>query len=320
MSAPWMGRSCCLPARSIFREDPIRLLRIFQIAQAKKLRLSEEAQRAVRSSLDLIDDRVRQSSEARDIFMRILRRKYRTAPTLRQMHELGVLGAYLPEFGALTCLVQYDIYHRYTVDEHTLVALDNMEALSDSSDQRGLVQALEQLQRPDLLYLSILLHDIGKSKREEHISCGVEMSTHLLERMGLPPDDQRYVLFLVEHHQDLVMIAQRRDLDDYRMIAEFASLFASMDWLTALYLLSYADLSAVATEAWTDWQAALLWELYHKTREQLQSGMKTLEEKQRARQLLDAHIEQIVPNWPPLKVVAFQEHVEQLPTSLPAGV
>ena len=304
-----------LPAGAkYFREDPIRLLRIFQIAQAKKLRLSEEAQRAVRASLDLIDDRVRQSSEARDIFMRILRRKYRTAPTLRQMHELGVLGAYLPEFGALTCLVQYDIYHRYTVDEHTLVAMDNIEALSDSSHQRGLVEALDQLQRRDLLYLSILLHDIGKSKRKEHISCGIEMATQLLQRLGLPPDDQRYVLFLIEHHQDLVIVAQRRDLDDYLMIAEFASLFASMDWLTALYLLSYADLSAVASEAWTDWQAALLWELYHKTREQLQSGMKTLEEKQRARQLLDAHLEQIVPSWPPLKVVAFQEHVEQLPT------
>ena len=110
------------------------------------------------------------------------------------------------------------------------------------------------------------------------------------------------------------MIAQRRDLDDYRMIAEFASLFASLDWLTALYLLSYADLSAVASEAWTDWQAALLAELYHKTREQLQSGLKTLEEKQRARQLLDAHLEQIVPQWPPLTVAAFQEHVERLPT------
>jgi [protein-PII] uridylyltransferase len=304
-----------LPAGAkYFREDPIQLLRIFQIAQAKKLRLSEEAQRAVRSSLYLIDDAVRHSPEARDTFMRILRRKYRTAPTLRQMHELGVLGAYLPEFGALTCLVQYDIYHRYTVDEHTLVALDNMEALSDSSLQNGLVEALEQLERRELLYLSILLHDIGKSKREEHISCGIDMATHLLQRLDLPPDDQRYVLFLIEHHQDLVIIAQRRDLDDYRMIAEFASLFATMDWLTALYLLSYADLSAVASEAWTDWQAALLWELYHKTQEQLQSGMKTLEEKQRARQLLDDHLEQIAPLWPPLKVVAFQEHVEQLPT------
>ena len=308
------GKIVLLYGAQYFSHDPLRLLKIFHLSQAKKLRLSEETQRAVRSSLHLIDDNVRRSPEARDVFMRILRRKFRTAPTLRQMHELGVLGAYLPEFGSLTCLVQYDIYHRYTVDEHTLVALDNMDTLSESSDQRGLAQGLKELERRDLLYLSILLHDIGKSKRQEHVSCGVEMAKELLERMGLPEDDKRYVLFLVEHHQDLVIMAQRRDLDDYRMIAEFAGLFASMDWLTALYLLSFADLSAVASEAWTDWQAALLWELYHKTGEQLQSGMKTLEDKQRARQLLDTHLEEITPTWPALKVVAFQEHVQKLAT------
>jgi [protein-PII] uridylyltransferase len=139
------------------------------------------------------------------------------------------------------------------------------------------------------------------------------MASQLLERLDFPDEDRRFVLFLVEHHQDMVVIAQRRDLDDYKMIAEFARLFASMEWLKALYLLSYADLSAVVSDAWTDWQGALLWELYYKTSEQFQSGMKTFEDKQHARQLLDQYLKRLRGVWPALKIAAFQEHVEQLP-------
>ena len=296
-----------------FADKPLRLLSIFHLAQVKKLRLSEEVQRTIGASLHLVDDELRRSAEARDIFMRILRRKFRTAATLRRMHDLGVLGAYLPEFGSLTCLVQYDIYHLYTADEHTLVALDNLEALAHADKPSNLKQVLSDLERRDLLFLALLLHDIGKSRRQDHIVCGIEMATQLLERLNLPDEDRRFVLFLVEHHQDMVVIAQRRDLDDYKMIAEFARLFASMEWLKALYLLSYADLSAVVSDAWTDWQGALLWELYYKTSEQFQSGMKTFEDKQHARQLLDQYLKRLRGVWPALKIAAFQEHVEQLP-------
>ncbi len=296
-----------------FESDPHRLLSIFQLAQTKKLRLSEETQRTIRASLHLIDDELRRSEEARDVFMRILKRKSRSAGTLRLMHDLGVLGAYLPEFGALTCLVQYDIYHIYTVDEHILVALENLEALALSERQTSLKRIFVEFQRRDLLNLGVLLHDIGKSRRQEHISCGVEMAAEILQRLGVSEADQRFLLFLVEHHQDMVLISQRRDLDDYKMIAEFAGLFSSMEELQALYLLSYADLSAVASDAWTEWEGVLLWELYHKTSEQLESGMKTLEDKQQGREVLEEHLRRITPTWPALKVVAFQEHAQQLP-------
>ena len=296
-----------------FAAEPLRLLSLFHLAQRKNLRLSEQTQRLIRAALHLIDDELRCATEARDIFMRILKRKNRAASTLRSMHDLGVLGSYLPEFGALTCLVQYDIYHIYTVDEHTLVALENLEGLVAADRQSPLKRVYEQFARRELLNLGVLLHDIGKSKRQDHINYGTGMARILLERLGLPEADRHFVLFLVEHHQDLVILSQRRDLDDYKMIAEFASLFSSMEQLEALYLLSYADLSAVAREAWTEWEGALLWELYHKTSQQLESGMKTLEDKQGARNLLDEHLQHIAPTWPALKVVAFQEHVEQLP-------
>ena len=294
-----------------FAENPLRMLSIFSVAQKKGLRLNERAQRAIRASLDLIDDDFRRSPEARDLLLRMLRRKSRTAQTLRVMHELGVLGAYLPEFGEITCLVQYDIYHIYTVDEHTLVALDNLESLVGSA-HRSLAEVLEQFPRRDLLCLAILLHDVGKARRQEHISCGIEMTRCLVERLDLTETDRQLLLFLVEHHQDLVIMSQRRDLDDYRMIAEFASLFPSNEALDALYLISFADLSAVAREAWTEWEGALLWELYHKTGEQLASGINTLEEKHQARLLLDAHLKEMGSTWPALRVVAFQEHAQQM--------
>ena len=105
--------------------------------------------------------------------MRILKRKTRVAETLRSMHQLGVLGAYLPEFSGLECLVQYDIYHIYTVDEHTLVALEDLESLGGIQAPAMLARAFAEFERKDLIYLSVLLHDVGKWKRQEHISCGV---------------------------------------------------------------------------------------------------------------------------------------------------
>ena len=307
------GEIVLADGEAYFAADPLRLLKIFLTAQTKNLELSDQAQSAVRTSLPLINDGFRRRPEARDLFFRILKRKYHTARTLRRMHDLGVLGAYLPEFERLTCLVQYDIYHIYTVDEHTLVALENLE---DLGQQEGSMAAiLAQCTRRDLLFFAVLLHDVGKWKRDDHIARGIEMTDELSERMGLDPEERAMLRFLVEHHQDMVMISRRRNLDDYEMIAEFAGLFANEEWLRALYLISYADLSAVAPDAWTEWQGALLWELYYKTAEQLHSDMQALEAKQRARQKLNEHLDHIEGRWSAQRVVQFQEHIEQLSPS-----
>ena len=307
------GEIVLADGEAYFAADPLRLLKIFLTAQTKNLELSDQAQSAVRASLPRINDSFRRLPEARDLFLRILKRKYHTARTLRRMHDLGVLGAYLPEFERLTCLVQYDIYHIYTVDEHTLVALENLE---DLGQQEGSMAAiLAQCTRRDLLFFAVLLHDVGKWKRDDHIARGIEMTDELSERMGLDPEERAMLRFLVEHHQDMVMISRRRNLDDYEMIAEFAGLFANEEWLRSLYLVSYADLSAVAPDAWTEWQGALLWELYYKTAEQLHSDMQALEAKQRARQKLNEHLDHIEGRWSAQRVVQFQEHIEQLSPS-----
>ena len=307
------GELVLADGEAYFAADPLRLLKIFLTAQTKNLALSDQAQGAVRASLPLIDDEFRRRPAARDLFFKILKRKYRTAHTLRRMHDLGVLGAYLPEFGRLTCLVQYDIYHIYTVDEHTLVALENLEALGQQ--EGGMSAIFAQCTRRDLLFFAVLLHDVGKWKRDDHIARGIEMTEALSERMGLTQEERAMLRFLVEHHQDMVLISRRRNLDDYEMIAEFAGLFAHAEWLRALYLVSYADLSAVAPDAWTDWQGALLWELYYKTAEQLHSDMQALEAKQRARQVLNEHLDHIEGRWSAQRVVQFQEHIELLSPS-----
>ena len=293
--------------------DPLRMLSIFRLSQTRRLSLSEPVCRMLRQSLHLIDDEVRRHPGARDLFLRILERRRHTAATLREMHDLGVLGAYLPEFGDLTCLVQYDIYHLYTVDEHTLVGLERLEELLRGEGPPPLVEAAAGIERKDLLFLGMLLHDIGKSRREEHISVGLRMGAELCERIGLSEAETRQVLFLIENHQEMVIISRRRDLDDHRMIADFAGRFDDPEWLRALYLMSYADLSAVADGAWTEWQGALLWELYHKATEQLASGRQSLEGRARARTIAEGHLEQVRGRWAPEKVAAFEAHVDRLP-------
>lgn len=293
--------------------DAVRLLLVPHQAQRHGLRLGAMTRRALRAAAAHVDDAFRTSAAAREALLAILRGRRRVAATVRQLHELGILGAYLPEFGALTCLVQYDPYHVYTVDEHTLVALENLERLGGGAAQGPLAALFGAFRRRELVFLAALLHDIGKSMRQDHIVCGIRLTRSLCVRMGLTGDDTRFLCFAVEHHQDMVIMSQRRDLDDHRMIADFAALFPAMAWLQALYLVSYADLSAVARDAWTDWHGVLLHELYHKVAEQLESGMATTRRLQHGRNLLEAHLREVADRWAAPRVAAFRQHVEQLP-------
>src|SRR5678815_5151719 len=154
------------PDGRAFREDPTRLMKVFWHSHRLGLELGVDVERAVEDALDLVDERFQRSSEVRDLFLAICRNWGRTAQTLGEMHELGLLGRYLPEWGALTCLVQYDVYHRFTADQHSLLAVENLEALApgQSTESEGIAEVLNELARPDLLMFGMLLHDIGKGK------------------------------------------------------------------------------------------------------------------------------------------------------------
>ncbi|MBI4013744.1 MAG: [protein-PII] uridylyltransferase [Candidatus Rokubacteria bacterium] len=254
------------------QKDPARILRVFWHAQQLGSELDVDLERALEDAAPVLEEEAwRASPELRQIFLSILRSWGRVATTLRRMHDAGVLGAYLPEFGALTCLVQFDHYHRYTVDQHSLLAVANLEgpAPGQGPDSDELAQLVAEIERPELLMLGILFHDIGKALGSGHAAKGVPLIQALTRRLNLDADDAATVEFLVEHHLLFAHTAERRDIDDPKTVERLASVVRFPAWLTMLYLLTCADIRAVGPGLWTPWRGALLRELFVRTRTRL---------------------------------------------------
>lgn len=264
------------PDGRAFREEPLRLLKVFWHSHQLGFELGIDVERAVEDSLDLIDDAFRASPAARDLFLGICRNWGRVAQTLREIHELGVLGRYMPEWGALTCLVQYDVYHKFTADQHSLIAVQNLEALApgQSADSEGNAQVVSELERPDLLMMGMLLHDIGKAKGHGHAAKGIPLIEALTARMGLPSADADKVILLVAHHLTMSHIAQRRDIDDPKTVESLAEVCRTPERLRMLYLLTCADMRAVGPGVMTGWQAQILWDLYARTLARITGGQR----------------------------------------------
>ncbi len=258
----------------VFRADPVRLMKVFWHQHRLGCDLALDLERAIEESLEVVDDAFRGSSAVRDLFLDVCRAWGRVATTMREMHELGVLGRYLPEFGALTCLVQYDVYHKFSADQHSLLAVEHLEALApgQSAESEGAAQVFGEVEKPDLLMLGMLLHDIGKAKGHGHVAKGIPLVQGLTRRLALPAADADLVEFLVAHHLTMSHVAQRRDIDDPKTIADFATTVATPHRLRALYLLTYADMRAVGPGVLTPWQAAILHELYARTLAHLTGG------------------------------------------------
>jgi [protein-PII] uridylyltransferase len=250
------------------QSDPARILRVFWHAQQLGSELGVELERALEEAAPTLADQAwRASPELKSVFLSILRSSGRVATTLRRMHDTGVLGAYLPEFGALDCLVQYDHYHRFSVDQHSLLAVEVLEGLGpgQGSEVDELAQIFAEVERPELLTLAILLHDIGKALGHGHAAKGVPLIKAVTRRLNLDADDAVAVEFLVEHHLLLSHMAERRDLDDPKTVERLATMVRFPAWLTMLYLLTCVDIRAVGTGVWNAWRGALLRELYLRT-------------------------------------------------------
>ncbi|MBI1848606.1 MAG: [protein-PII] uridylyltransferase [Candidatus Rokubacteria bacterium] len=255
-------------------EDPARLMKVFWHMHRLGCELSLDLERAVEEALDAVGEPVRRSPAVRDLFLDICRQWGRVAITLSEMHELGFLGRYLPEWGALTCLVQYDVYHKFSADQHSLLGVEHLEALApgQSKGSEGAAQVFSEVDRPELLMLGMLLHDIGKAKGHGHVAKGIPLVRDLCARLGLPPQDAGPVEFLVAHHLTMSHVAQRRDIDDPKTIADFGATVADPERLRMLYLLTYADMAAVGPGVLTPWQAVVLHELYRRTLARLTGG------------------------------------------------
>lgn len=264
-----------VPDESVIVKDPVRLMRIFEYAQKQGVALAVSTKTLIRENLDLVNDKFRRAKEANASFIRILQSEKGVSEALQQMHHLGFLNRFIPEFERIYCKVQHDVYHIYTVDTHTLFAVDEIAKLwrGEHRDTLPLLTQLSlEVDKRWLLLLAVLLHDVGKGSGGGHAEVGAELSRTVARRMGLSREDGDRLQFLVRQHLLLAHIAQRRDLHDERMIIQFARQMEKSENLKMLYLLTYADIKAVGPEVWTEWKALLLQELYEKAFQVLERG------------------------------------------------
>jgi [protein-PII] uridylyltransferase len=248
--------------------DGQRMMMAFSYAQATGAGFSVKLQDAILSSLPVVNRVFRSSAEAAQAFLKLLRVKGRVASALRLMHELDFLGKFLPEFGRVTCLVQHDLYHRYTVDEHTLRAIGALDelALSRGKEAERYRNLYGEIGDVAPLHLGLLMHDVGKGLGGNHTEKGIGLARRALARLSPEPQMTEQVLFLIRHHLTMSHIAQRRDLSDEKVVIDFAARVETLDNLNMLTLLTYGDIHGVGPGVWNEWKDALLWELYTKAR------------------------------------------------------
>jgi [protein-PII] uridylyltransferase len=280
-----------IPHAAHLREDPLRVLRAFEIAQSHQVRLSRMAQRLVRENLSLLDDSVRDAPELSDMFMRILASETRVMRTLMSMNDVGVLAQVIPEWEHIVCRWQHVIYHTYTVDVHSIFLVEELRRLWRGKYARAMPELSELMREVDdrpVLFLGCLLHDIGKGFGGDHSSKGVIRAKPAIERLGLSKERADRVLFVVQHHLLMSHLAQSRDLSDPKLILELAQICGDRTNLRNLYLSTFADIRASSVEGWTDWKGQLLRELYERTAEMLETGA---ERPDQAVALLEARVE-----------------------------
>ncbi|MGC6464782.1 MAG: [protein-PII] uridylyltransferase [Akkermansiaceae bacterium] len=258
--------------KTIFEEDPNRLIRLFSYCQQHEVRPSPSLRKLIKQHWHLIDHAFRQRVDSREAFREILEQKGRVAVTLRQMHRCGVLGRYLPEFGALDCLVQHEFFHRYTADEHTLRCIDQLDALMDEEAPNRAIYRDLFLKHPDpyALYVALILHDTGRAENvREHIDGSAILAERMCRRLRITGGRRSLIMFLVDHHLTLWRFATKMNIDDPEVIEEFAGIMQDRHRLDALLLFTYADSNGTNEEAWSPWKESLILQLYRHTRRHL---------------------------------------------------
>lgn len=261
--------------KTIFDENPNRLIRLFAYCQKYDVSPSPSLRKLIKSNWDLIDKSFRIRVENRDAFREILEKKGHVASTLRLMHRCGVLGRYLPEFGALDCLVQHEFFHRYTADEHTLRCIDQLDHLVDDDDPRHELYRDLYLKHPDpyALFIALILHDTGRAENvREHIDGSSILAARLCKRLQITGGRRSLIMFLVDHHLTLWRFATKKNIDDPEVIQEFAGLMQDRHRLDALLLFTFADSNGTNEEAWSPWKETLILQLYRNTREFILEG------------------------------------------------
>lgn len=259
----------------VFERDPVNLIRLFQLADKYDLAFHPDAMKAVTRSLRLIDGKLREDPLANKLFLELLSSKNQPEIVLRRMNEAGVLGRFLPDFGKIVAMMQFNMYHHYTVDEHlirsvgVLAAIDRGERSQDHPLANSLISTIQDRV---VLYVAMLLHDVAKGRPEDHSVAGARVARKLGPRLGLTAAQTETVAWLIENHLLMSMVAQSRDLGDRKTIQDFAAVVQSLERLKLLLILTIADITAVGPGVWNGWKGQLLRTLYYETEPLLTGG------------------------------------------------
>ncbi|MFA7604138.1 MAG: [protein-PII] uridylyltransferase [Novosphingobium sp.] len=263
------------PGDDWFEKDPVRLIEIFAIANAEGLEIHPETMRLIARDVKLIDAEVRRSPRANALFLALLTSRNDPETALRWLNEAGVFGRFVPDFGRVNAQMQFDMYHHYTVDEHTIRAIgllariEKGEFENDHPLAHGIIHKIGSRRA---LYCAVLLHDIAKGRGGDHSVLGAEIAMKLCPRLGLDADETELVAWLVRHHLLLSATAQKRDLADWKTIADFVEVVQSIERLRQLTLLTIVDIRAVGPGTWNSWKRQLIAELYNAAEERLRLG------------------------------------------------
>jgi [protein-PII] uridylyltransferase len=267
-----------------FLSDKINMIRVFEEALRTGVLLHPDTMRLIAANLHLIDDEVRGDPEAQRLFLGLLLKHGNPERALRRMNELGVLAAFIPEFEPIVAMMQFNVYHHYTVDEHIIQCISTLAQI-----ERGeLVEELPIASRilkegvnRRVLYVALLLHDIGKVRPEDHSVLGAQIARRVAPRLGLNPEECETVEWLVRYHLLMSDMAQKRDIADPRTVRDFAKAVRTRKRLDLLTVLTVCDIRGVGPNTWNNWKAMLLRGLYHQTAEALETGLEEVNREKR---------------------------------------
>ena len=285
---------------AVFEHDPVNLLRIFWEAGRNDLPFHPDAMRLIGKSLKRIDHALQHDGEANRLFLEVLQAPDNAERVLRSMNEAGVLGRFIPEFGKIIAMMQFNMYHHYTVDEHlirtvgVLCALRSGHIAEDHPLSRDILPTIKDM---TVLCVALLLHDIAKGRPEDHSIAGARVARRLCPRLGLSPHQTELVAWLIEEHLTMSRIAQSRDLADRRTILDFAQIVQTMERMKLLLVLTVCDIRAVGPGVWNGWKGQLLRTLYYETEPILTGGFSTGSRNQRIAQARDS-LSRVLHDWP----------------------
>ena len=283
----------------VFGRDPVKLLGLFHVAQQNGLDIHPKALRAVRRSLRLVDAALRENPEANRLFLEMLTSPKDPETTLRRLNEAGVFGRFITDFGRVVAQMQYDMYHVYTVDEHTIRAIGLLHGIEQGrhkAEHPLSSEIVHKLVSRRVLYLAVLLHDIAKGRGGNHSAIGAEVAYKLGPRLGLSAAETETAAWLVRHHLAMSHTAQKRDIGDPKTISDFAELVQSPERLKLLLVLTVVDMRATGPKVFNGWKAALLRDLYYKTEEVLTGGLAARGDEARVAAALEA-LRRALPEW-----------------------